>query len=262
MTEYEKFKEIYEEIDILLQNARITSEDSAFKTWRTRAERFLKNKYGDNSPEYTKLLKRWFHTGIYPSSQADDIRACRNGLETTKAEFQAYFDDYEDEKDEDTDSEVLKPSEAKQYNYSKVFIAHGHNEGLKESVARLLEKQGIEAIILHEQPNQGRTIIEKFENYSDVGAAICLFTSDDDGKSKKEEALNPRARQNVVFEAGFFMGRLGRERTIILAEQGVELPSDMQGIVYTDSDYWQMDVLTELDTMGYNIDFNVFKRKR
>ena len=58
---------------------------------------------------------------------------------------------------------------------NKIFIVHGHNEALKQEVARLVEKQGLEAIILSEQANRGKTIIEKFEEHSDVGAAICLL---------------------------------------------------------------------------------------
>ena len=129
--------------------------------------------------------------------------------------------------------------------FSKVFIVHGHDEALKQAVARLIEKQGIKAIILHEQTNQGATIIEKFEKNSNVGAAICLFTADDIGGEKDEQTRNKRARQNVVFEAGFFIGRLGRKHVIIMAEHDVELPSDMKGIVYTNSSSWQLEVLRE-----------------
>ena len=141
-------------------------------------------------------------------------------------------------------------------DYSRVFIVHGHNEALKQAVARLIERQGIKAIILHEQPNIGATIIEKFEHNCGVGAAICLFTADDTGKAKKEENMNTRARQNVVFEAGFFMGSLGRDHVILIAEQGVEMPSDLNGIVYTNSTSWQMDVLKELRAIGFSVDLN------
>ena len=139
---------------------------------------------------------------------------------------------------------------------NRVFVVHGHDEALKEKVARLLEKQGLEAIILSEQANKGKTIIEKFEENSDVGAAICLFTGDDIGKEKSEAVEKQRARQNVVYEAGYFMGKLGRERVIMLVDEGVELPSDLQGVVYTDSESWKTEVLQELQSIGYEIDFN------
>ena len=128
--------------------------------------------------------------------------------------------------------------------------------GQKEALARLLESQNISPVILSEQANQGRTIIEKFELYSDVGAAIILFTSDDLGCIKGKEALVPRARQNVIFEAGYFMGKLGRDRVVAIAEDKVEIPSDLQGVVYTGKNDWKLEVCRELKAMGYFIDFN------
>ena len=94
-------------------------------------------------------------------------------------------------------------------------MVHGHDEETKQSVARTIERLGLESVILQEQPNQGRTIIEKFEDYADVGFAVVLLTEDDLGASNKEpQNLRPRARQNVVFELGFFVGRLGRARSV------------------------------------------------
>ena len=140
--------------------------------------------------------------------------------------------------------------------YKKVFIVHGHDNGLKQEVARLVEKQGLEAIILSEQANRGKTIIEKFEEHSDVGAAICLFTGDDHGKAKDATSENLRARQNVVFEAGYFMGKLGRENVVLIANPDIEIPSDLKGVVYTNEKSWQIDVLKELKAIGYAIDLN------
>lgn len=153
-------------------------------------------------------------------------------------------------------SKMEKDNKNMNKQYSKVFIVHGHDGGLRDSVARLIERQDIKPIILFEQPNQGATIIEKFEKHSDVSAAICLFTADDIGRSKNEEEMKPRARQNVIFEAGFFIGKLGRENIIILADKGVEIPSDLQGVVYTDTTNWKFDVLKELKAIGYTIDYN------
>ena len=140
--------------------------------------------------------------------------------------------------------------------FSKVFIVHGHNGEIKEAVARLIEKQGIQAIILHEQANQGATIIEKFEKNSNVGGAVCLFTADDLGRAKADKTDCARARQNVVFEAGYFIGKLGRDKVVIIADKGVEIPSDLQGVVYTEAANWQFSILKELKTIGYNIDYN------
>ncbi|HOC92745.1 MAG TPA: nucleotide-binding protein [bacterium] len=141
----------------------------------------------------------------------------------------------------------------------KIFIVHGHNKEVKETVARFIEKLGLEAIILHEQPSSGKTIIEKFETYSNVGYAIVLLTSDDEGRAKGEERLIPRARQNVIFEMGFFVGKIGRERVCIIYEEGVELPSDYDGVVYVPMDSggaWKFTLAKEMKQVGFNIDMN------
>lgn len=140
-----------------------------------------------------------------------------------------------------------------------IFIVHGHNNEVKINVARTLEKLGLNPIILHEQANAGKTIIEKFEEHSNVGFAIILMTDDDLGKAKKEENLNHRARQNVILEMGYFIGKLGRNRVCPLYTNGVELPSDLYGLLYTEidsSENWKIKIAKELKAAGYDIDVN------
>ena len=142
----------------------------------------------------------------------------------------------------------------------RVFIVHGHDDLLKESVARLVEKIGLEAVILHEQPNGGKTIIQKLEKQADVGYAIILYTPCDEGRKKGSENSKPRARQNVVFEHGLFMGKLGARRVCALRKSEVEMPSDAQGILYIEvkegSNDWKYQVAKELKNAGYNIDWS------
>jgi predicted nucleotide-binding protein len=129
-----------------------------------------------------------------------------------------------------------------------IFIVHGQNEAIREAVARTLEKAGREVVILHEQANKGRTLIEKFEQHAaTAGSAVILLTADDVGGPEGKD-LRPRARQNVVFEMGFFYGRLGRERVAVLYEPTVEKPSDIDGIVYIPLDQagaWKTALLAE-----------------
>lgn len=141
---------------------------------------------------------------------------------------------------------------------NKVFIVHGHNDGQKQSVARVLEKLKLEPIILQEQANQGQTIIEKFESNSNaVGFAIILLTADDLGRAKEDTEERARARQNVVFEMGYFMGKLGRKHVFVLLEEGVEKPSDLDGIVYTSlKSSWRISLVHELTACGYEVDAN------
>lgn len=127
---------------------------------------------------------------------------------------------------------------------------------------------GLKAVILHEQEDYGKTIIEKFEsNASDVGFAIVLLTADDMGVSKRDiereniekdfkAETRARARQNVVYEMGYFIGKLDREHVFELMETGVEKPGDLDGIIYTPVDsegVWKFKLAKRLDAVGYSV---------
>ncbi len=166
-----------------------------------------------------------------------------------------------------TDDMVSTPSSVAEQNESgqvkpatrDVFIVHGHDDGLKQSVVRVINELGLNPIILHEKPDQGRTIIEKFDAYGQVSYAVALFTPDDVGESvDKAENLKPRARQNVVFELGYFIGRLGRKNACALTKGNVELPSDYSGVVYisADSADWRFRLARELQAAGFDVDAN------
>lgn len=138
---------------------------------------------------------------------------------------------------------------------NKVFIVHGHDAALKYQLSDWLREIELEPIILHEQANEGVTsILEKLERYSDVDCAIVLFTADDEGYEKgKPKERKLRARQNVVFEAGLFVGRLGAKRVIMLYDNGVEMPGDLGGCIYTEADKyggWKEQLRKEFNAMG------------
>ncbi len=140
---------------------------------------------------------------------------------------------------------------------NNIFIVHGHDERVKLDTARTIEKLGLNPIILSEQPNQGQTIIEKFELHSDVGFAVILLTADDLGKGKTDEEDKYRARQNVIIEMGYFIGKLGRSKVFPLYEKGVELPSDLHGVLYVPIDNagsWKFRLAKELNASGYDVD--------
>lgn len=140
----------------------------------------------------------------------------------------------------------------------KVFVVHGQDTGAREAVARFLERTGFEPIVLHEQANQGRTIIEKFEEHSAVGFAVVLLTPDDMG-GIAGGAMHPRARQNVILELGYFIGRLGRDKVCALKSGDIELPSDIFGVVWTAFDAgggWKVSLAKELQAAGFEIDWN------
>jgi predicted nucleotide-binding protein len=141
---------------------------------------------------------------------------------------------------------------------SKVFLVHGHDEGARESAARFLERLGLTAVILAEQPNRGR--IEKFVDCArEVGFAVVLLTPDDLDGAAADEAQKSRARQNVIFELGYFVGSLGRGRACLLRKGKVELPSDLYGVVYTTMDSengWKIELARELKDAGFQFDAN------
>lgn len=139
-----------------------------------------------------------------------------------------------------------------------VFIVHGHAAGTKETVARFLERLlSRKPIILHEQPDGGRTVIEKFESHAaTAAAAVVLLTGDDVGGLAGAD-LKPRARQNVILELGYFIGVLGRSRVVVLHDPGVEVPSDLSGLLYIQldpADGWRRLLARELASAGLDID--------
>lgn len=144
--------------------------------------------------------------------------------------------------------------ERKKLMNKKVFIVHGHNELLKEQVSNWLYSLELEPIVLHKQANGGtKSIIDKIERYSDVCCAIVLLTADDMGRGDKEKSYKKRARQNVIFEAGYFIGKLTSEKVILLYEDGVELPGDLGGCIYILADEkggWKELIRTEFNEIG------------
>lgn len=143
------------------------------------------------------------------------------------------------------------------YSNKKIFLVHGHDDHIKEKVARFLEKNDFEAVILHEKASGGRTIIEKIEAHSDVGFAIILLTPDDVGKAKNEDVLQSRARQNVVLELGYFIGKLGRNKVCAFKSNELEIPTDFSGVIWNQLDStgaWKHVLSKELREAGYDLD--------
>lgn len=242
-----KLKKLIQTANELLDK-RVTADLPEFKTWHASALRFLTNEFGEDSIEVTNFKKTRFQCALFDDEQQRIW--CSNGLKATIPTFEELLGDL-DEDDENT------PKNDSKINNNKVFIVHGHNGELKYKTAELLRKLGIEPIILHDQPNSCRTIIEKIEDFgSEASAAIILFTPDDVGKAVSEDEPKSRGRQNVVFEAGYFMGLLGRSNTILIkSDSSIELPGDLDGIVYSDSANEFM-IAKELKSMGFDIDLN------
>ena len=149
------------------------------------------------------------------------------------------------------------------HDLGRIFVVHGHAEAPKEAVARFLMQMELEPVILHEQASRGMTVLEKLIANANVGYAVVLLTADDLGRSKSEDMDSNRARQNVILELGYFLGRLGRERVMAIVEKGVEIPSDYMGVVYVPLDAggaWRQKLAQEMQVAGYEIDWNKVMR--
>lgn len=129
--------------------------------------------------------------------------------------------------------------ERRKADNQKVFIVHGHDTELKNDVELFLKSINLVPIVLHRELDEGLTVIEKFEKHSDVNYALILLTPDDIGctvdesrKAEDQREYELRARQNVIFEFGYFVGRLTRKNVCCIYKEGVMLPSDLSGLIY------------------------------
>lgn len=226
----------------------------------SRAEMILRKCFGEAN-EYTTKLKK---LGFIPTNTNPTTLNYMSKFNSGKNNFIALLNLAVEELNIDIPQTVSQKDRADsipgQIDNKSIFIVHGHDRATQQSLARTIEKLGLIPIILGEQANQGTTIIEKFEKHSTAGFAVVLLTGDDEGKVKGHNHLNARARQNVILELGFFMGKLGRDRVLPLYVDGVELPSDMHGVVYTLLDehgHWKYRFVKELKAAGYNVDANL-----
>ena len=226
--------------------------NSEFQKWKTATIQDLKRIFGSQS-DYPVDFDR--SLTIYPHEDS--------GTNVDRAE--TLLHSWTQQVEEDWPKTARAPDGANAdedmvHESNRVFVIHGHDAAAREAVARCPENLGLQPIILHEQANKGRAIIQKFEDHADVAFAVVLLTADDVGKLKDEKSvLNPRARQNVILELDFFLGKLGRERVCPLVKGDVETPSDYDGVVYTELDdagAWKMKLVQELKAVGFDVDAN------
>lgn len=236
--------------------ANLEARQAAFDSWydynRTLLERSfdsqkIANEYRTTFghwPRDRPVNQRWEWLQEDISNDLRELRSLRDRLGL-----------YELHPDAEAQTKQLKAAAG-----TEIFIVHGHDGGTKETVARFLTKLvGRQPIILHELPDRGRTIIEKFEDHAvEAACAVVLLTADDIGGAVNG-VQRQRARQNVVLELGYFIGRLGRNHVVILNEPDIELPSDINGILYIEldkNDGWRLAVARELRAIGIEADLN------
>ncbi len=265
----ERLQKALDAIPKLRQQAKGSPE---FKVWRKTTEIAVGEVFGRDSGHYESFTNDLVSSLLYESYQ-HSLRFADLSLSAMLDEVKEWppptandllraHDKLDKEYQEDKNHTPL-PSAAQgneRTNTKEVFVIHGRDNEAKETVARFLQNLDLTPVILHEQSNQGRTIIEKFERHAQVGFAVALLTPDDVGAlHDNSDDLKPRARQNVMFELGYFLGRLGRERVCALTKGTVEIPSDYAGVVYIpldDSEGWKIDLIRELKNVGFGVDAN------
>jgi predicted nucleotide-binding protein len=216
----------------------------------------ITNVFGDNSPHLNAVEEIRFHGLPFDSIAGRDKGGpWRRGKENFSNLCKIMLEDLQMK-------QAMTTTPAPKVLSNHIFIVHGHDDGMKEAAARLLERLGLKPIILHEQADKGQTLIEKFVAHSDVGYAVVLLSPDDVGYTKdKPSEARPRARQNVILELGFFLAKLGRHNVLALHKDvpNFEMPSDFSGVIYKPFDShgnWKAALVKELRAAGYDVDAN------
>ena len=257
----ERLSKLQSEIEPLKKGARFSPQ---FQKWSRDTEVAISFTFPDK-PEYLDDFKRISYFPIVISNGTtcyEEKQAYVQGLEAAASKLESMIDEIK-EYWEDDESRIAasETSFSEPETTNEIFVVHGKDDGAKETVARFLSRLELEPVILHEQASQGRTIIEKFEQYAQVRFAVVLLTPDDlCSPSDQSETARFRARQNVILELGFFVGKLGRQRTFALLKGDVEIPSDYDGILYTpldDQGAWRMALVRELKGAGLDVDANL-----
>jgi predicted nucleotide-binding protein len=247
-----------------------TGDDPPVQDLEQRIKSTLASIYGENSQQYTRLREAtsldatMYVLSFVGEGGGTPIHEIREGVERGRKRAISILQGEVDALKENLQfldagpAQIAQPAAAAELS-NEIFVVHGRDEAAKEAVARLIQRAGLRPVILHEQPNGGKTIIEKFERHgSAAGFAIIVATPDDVGglavSPPANPDLKPRARQNVIGEMFWFAGRLGREKVCALVKGSLEMPTDFAGVVYTPMDDhggWKSKVLQELEAAGY-----------
>lgn len=240
-------------------------DSSDFQKWARSTDLALRNTFGDqhrNVDEFSSIsyspIMVIAGTGDYQFQEpyTAGLKRAKALLYSMIEEIQEYWSDDGSFKDLDlqTESEDMIKISTK-----SIFVIHGHDELAKESVARYISNLGFDPVILHEQGSCSLSMIEKFERHSEACFAIALLTPDDVGGTVGNTQLKPRARQNVIFELGYFIGKLSRTRVCALTKGDIELPSDYKGVAFVHMDpagAWRMQLVREMKASGLEVDAN------
>jgi predicted nucleotide-binding protein len=257
------------ELRALDVSALQAGDDPPVQDLQQRIKSTLANIYGESSRQYARLNgaasldATSYSLSLYGDGPGTSVTEIRQGVDRGRNRAISILQGEVDALKENLQfnptpaaSKIVTMSTVEAELNDDIFIVHGRDEAAKEAVARVIARAGLNPVILHEQPNGGKTIIEKFEKHgSAAGFAVVIATPDDvGGLAGVAPALKSRARQNVIGEMFWFAGRLGREKVCALVKGDIEMPTDFAGVVYTpldDHGGWKAKLLQELSEAGY-----------
>lgn len=233
---------------------------------RRRTEMLIRRIFGDDSKYLEDLSQITFHSMVWYSGMTDEDErpSWNSGKVRLKNLIKTMIEELTLFGSTDNGGEQASSDRVEQVMEQSIFVVHGHDEEMKQSIARALEKLGLKPLILHEQPNGGRTVIEKFMDYGEIASFAVILLSPDDlayQAGADPSTARYRARQNVILELGFFLGKLGKDRTVVIHREAdkFEMPSDFAGVLFVPFDNrgtWKFEMVRELKAAGYNADAN------
>lgn len=248
------------DIDGIVGTINSYSSESYIKNICDGLKSSINRKNLDEIVYFLRKLKEWYEenqTKIQTNEFVRDKRLhikIESEIESYIEEVDIYIKDIKDAIETESITDDID------VNMNKIFIVHGHDELALEQVIGFIKDIKLEPIVLKNQANLGNTIIEKIEEYSDVGFAIVLYTPCDIGASiNDKDNMKNRARQNVVFEHGYLIGKLGRKNVCALVKGDIEKPNDISGLVYIELDNqkaWRFNIARDMKKLGYDIDLN------
>lgn len=244
-----------------LESAQVGHNDPKVDVVESDIRNTVRDVFGAESPEYNEHQYHRIWRG--PLIMARDDYATpayfKAGIQQSLVTLEGLVSRLEEKRADLGETVPVSPSPALNGG-RRVFLVHGHDDAVRLSAERFLRQLLLEPVVLSDRANEGRTIIEKFEHHSDVSFAVVLLTPDDVGaKADPVPELKPRARQNVVLELGYFLGRLSRKRVCALHRGAVELPSDLHGVLYVSMDEadWKLKLAKEMRAAGLDVDMNL-----
>lgn len=255
-------RKLIEELVTQLEAIKYRDND-ALDALERKTEMYIRNIFSESSKYLDDLKRIHFSPMVYPASESSYLKSWLSGISSLKNLYRTMLDEIlifgMDSVETKKEKNVKDKKNDDKTKGKRIFIVHGHNNGIKSEVARFVEKLKLNPVILHERPNKGDTLIEKFERESFADFAIVLLTADDHGSEINSSDLKDRARQNVVLELGYFLGKIGRKNVAALVENGVEIPSDFSGVVYIpydNADAWKLLLARELKEAQIDVDLN------